>query len=96
MMHSSETVNKKSEFVKNKYHHDDIRYPQKLHQFIDTIEDKKVTAIYTLLEDEMNTDVQRKKLVFAEREKYLNGEGKSYSWNEVRKIATGKVKRHGL
>jgi hypothetical protein len=69
---------------------------QKLHQFIDAIEDKKAAAIYTLLEDEMNTSEQRKKLVMAEREKYLNGEGKSYSWDEIKKMATNKTERHDL
>ena len=69
---------------------------QKLHQFIDAIEDKKAAAIYTLLEDEMNTSEQRKKLVMSEREKYLNGEGKSYSWDEIKKMATNKTERHDL
>ena len=39
----------------------DIR--KKLHQFIDTIEDKKAEAIYTLFEDEIDTDAQRRKLM---------------------------------
>ena len=51
----------------------DIR--QKLHQFIDTIEDKKAEAIYTLFKDEIDTDAQRRKLIQAEREIYLRGEG---------------------
>lgn len=46
---------------------------QKLHQFIDTIEDKRAAAIYTLFEDEMDTTEQRKKLVLAEREKIFKG-----------------------
>ena len=69
---------------------------KKLHQFIDAIEDKKVTAIYTLLEDEIDTDVQRKKLVLAERENYIKGEGKSYTWDEVKAMAINKVKRHAV
>lgn len=69
---------------------------QKLHQAIDIIDDKKVTAIYALLKDEMDTSIKRKKLIFAERERYLMGEGKSYSWPEVKKMATGKTKRNGL
>ncbi len=69
---------------------------QKLHQFIDTIEDKKAAAIYALLEDEMDTTSQRKKLVMAEREKYISGEGKSFSWEEVKKMATNKTKRNGV
>ena len=44
---------------------------KKLHEFIDTIEDKKAEAIYTLFENEMDADAQRKKLIKAEREKYL-------------------------
>ena len=33
-----------------------INIRQKLHQFIDTIEDKKAEAIYTLFEDEIEQD----------------------------------------
>ncbi len=64
---------------------------QKLHQFIDSIEDKKAEAIYTLFEEDIDTDAQRKKLVLAEREKYLRGEGKSYRW-EVKQMAIDKEK----
>jgi hypothetical protein len=73
-----------------------INIRQKLHQFIDTIEDKKAEAIYTLLEDEMNTDARRRNLIQLEREKYLNEEGKSYSWDEVKQMATDKKKRCAL
>lgn len=69
---------------------------QKLHQFIDTIGDKKAEAIYTLFEDEIDTDAQRRKLIRAERENYLQGEGKSYSWEEVKEMAIYKEKRHAL
>ncbi len=69
---------------------------QKLHRFIDTIEDKKAAAIYTLLEDEIEQDKQRKKLVLAEREKYLKGEGKSFCREEVKAMATDKTKRNKL
>lgn len=62
-----------------------VNIRQKLHEFIDIIEDKRAEAIYTLFEDEIENDAQRKRLIHAEREKYLRGEGKSYSWNEVRK-----------
>lgn len=72
----------------------DIR--KKLHQFIDTIEDKKAEAIYTLFEDEIDTDAQRRKLIRTERENYLRGEGKSYSWEEVKEMAVIKEKRHAL
>lgn len=69
---------------------------QKLHQFIDTIEDKKAAAIYALLEDEMDTALLRKKLVMAERDIYISGEGKSFSWDEVKEMAMNKTKRNGV
>lgn len=69
---------------------------RKLHQFIDTVEDKKAEAIYIMFEGEMDTDLQRKKLIEAERIRYLNGEGKSYSWDEVKQMATDKSKRHAV
>lgn len=73
-----------------------INIRERLHQFIDTIEDKKVAAIYTLLEDEMEPDVQRKKLIMAERERYLTGEGRSYSWEDIKAMAIDKTKRNEL
>lgn len=69
---------------------------EKLHQFIDSIEDKKAEAIYTLFENEIDTDVLRHKLIQAEREKYLRGEGKSYSWDEVKQLAVDKEKRNAV
>lgn len=69
---------------------------QQLHQFIDRMEDKRAKAIYTLFEEEIDTDAQRKKLIRLEREKYLRGEGRSYSPAEVREMALNKEKRHVL
>ena len=47
---------------------------QKLHQFIDSLENNKAEAIYTLFEAEINPDLQRKKLVQSESESYLDSE----------------------
>ncbi len=69
---------------------------KKLHEFIDTIENKKAEAIYTLFENEIDTESQRKKIILQERKKYLNKEGKSYSWNEVKQMAIDKEKRHAI
>ena len=69
---------------------------RKLHQFIDVIEDKKAEAIYTLFENDIDTTAQRKKLVLAERENYLRGEGKSYDWEEIKEMALHKEQRHAL
>ncbi len=67
---------------------------KKLHQFIDAIEDKKAEAIYTLFEDAMDAGVQRRQLIKKEREKYLRGEGKSFSPDEVKQMAVNREKRH--
>jgi len=69
---------------------------QKLHQFIDTIEDKKAEAIYTLFEDEIDADKMRHKLIMSERETYLQNEGKSFTWENVKEMAQNKGKRDGL
>jgi len=69
---------------------------EKLHHFIDTMEDKKAAAVYMLFADEIDTDLQRKNLVLAEREKYLKGAGRSYAWDEVKQMALKKEKRHAL
>ena len=69
---------------------------KKLHEFIDIIEDKKAEAIYTLLEGEIDTDAQRKKLIQTEREKYLRGEGRSFSTEEVKQMALNKDQRHAI
>jgi hypothetical protein len=37
---------------------------KKLHQFVGTMENKKAIAMYNFLEEEMNTDSLRKKLIF--------------------------------
>lgn len=69
---------------------------EKLHHFIDTMEDKKAAAVYMLFADEIDTDQQRKNLILAEREKYLKGEGKSYAWGKVKQMALKKEKRHAI
>lgn len=69
---------------------------KKLHEFIETIEEKRLQAIYVLFEDEMDTESARLKLIRAERQKHLVGEGKVYSWDAVKEIALDKSKRDGL
>ena len=69
---------------------------QKLHDFIDAIEDKRAEAIYTLFEGEIDTDAQRKRLIQAERDKYYRGEGKSFNWNDVKEMAISKEKRNAV
>lgn len=69
---------------------------EKLTQYIQTADDKKIEAIYTIIEDEIDTESARKALIFAERNNYLNNEGNSFSWDEVKSMAINKDKRNGL
>jgi hypothetical protein len=69
---------------------------KKLHELVDELEDKKAEAFYTLLTDTLDTDAERKRLVQAEREKHFRGEGRSYSWDEVKQMAITSEKRHGI
>lgn len=48
------------------------------------------------LNDEADAVDLRKNLIRDEREKYLRGEGKSFSWEEVKAMALNKDKRNGL
>jgi len=60
---------------------------QQLHDYIDSVEDKKLKAIYTLLEDNLLpeyslTSAQKKELDrrYADHQ---NGIGRTYSWDET-------------
>jgi len=48
------------------------------------------------LREEADTSDLRKQLIQEERQKYLLGEGKSYSWDQVKEMAVNKGKRNGL
>jgi len=49
-----------------------------------------------LKEDGNDGDLLRKRIIQKEREAYLNGQGVSYSWQEVKEMAVNKHQRHGL
>ena len=56
-----------------------------------------VAKQYVQLKKEASDTIDlRRQLVMEEREKYLKGEGKSYSWEEVKAMATSKEKRDDL
>ena len=48
------------------------------------------------IKDETDVTDLRKKLILEEREKYLRGEGNSYSREEVKNMALNKAQRNGL
>jgi hypothetical protein len=48
------------------------------------------------LREETDTADLRKQLIQEERQNYLQGEGRSFSWEEVKEMAVNKDKRNGL
>ena len=64
---------------------------QQLHDYIDAAEDKKLKAIYTLLENEITDDHQLSTAQLAILDKrysdHENGIGKTYTWDETVAIA---------
>ena len=46
--------------------------------------------------DESDTTDLRKKIIQQERDNYLQGEGQSYSWEQVKAMALDKSNRHVL
>lgn len=69
---------------------------ERLHAYIDFADDQHLEAIYILLGLETDTDVRRKALIQAERAKYLNDEGQSFSPEEVKAMALNKSQRHAI
>ena len=49
-----------------------------------------------LKEETTDTDTLRKNIIQEERERYLSGNGNSYSWEAVKEMAMNKEKRNVL
>lgn len=72
-----------------------VEMKNKLHQQIDLGDERLLKMIYAFVNEykneESDIEAERKKLVMQERERYFEGIGKSYSWDEVKEMAiTGK------
>ena len=70
---------------------------QKLVDYMKIADDKKVKAIYTMVEDEINTSANNwDKDFIKEHERrsksFANGTAKTYSWEETKQAAIQKVK----
>lgn len=64
---------------------------QQLHDFIELAEDKKLRAIYTLLEgdikDEFALTPEQKNELDRRYNDYINGTGETYTWEETASMA---------
>jgi len=73
---------------------------QKLHHYIDTADEKKLQAIYTILEDEIEGEFfynqDEIKQFYERREKHLTGISKSYSVEEAHNSIRQNRKANGL
>lgn len=70
---------------------------KQLVDYLKTADDKKVKAIYTMVEDEINTqanewDEDFKAELDNRRKSFGKGPATTYSWDETRKAAAAKVK----
>ena len=70
-----------------------IEIKQKLHEYIETAQDKKLKAIYTMVEDEIEEpcnpwdDPAFVAQIERREQSWLNGKAKTYSWEEVQQKA---------
>ena len=60
---------------------------ERLHHYIDVADEKKLQAIYTILEDDIEGEYSYTqdeiKMFYDRRQKHLNGESKSYTVEEA-------------
>jgi hypothetical protein len=60
---------------------------QQLHDYIDSAEEKKLKAIYTLLEDKIDSGFvlsdEQKEELDSRYSDHLNGIGRTYTWEET-------------
>ena len=69
---------------------------KKLKMYVDDIDDKKVKALYTLLEEDIEDSTsfvltdEHLRILNREHELHMSGKTKSYSWEEAKEIIRGK------
>lgn len=72
---------------------------KKLINYLENADEKKVKAVYTIFEDEINEENSFKlseeqiKVLDNERLKHISGKSKSYTWEEAKKIINGQKKK---
>lgn len=70
---------------------------EKLADYLQVADEKKLKAIYTMVEDEINTaandwDDNFMKEMEGRSKNFINGTAKTYSWEETKQAAINKVK----
>ena len=70
---------------------------EKLVNYLQVADEKKLKAIYTMVEDEINTsandwDDDFMKELERRSKSFINGTAKTYSWEETKQAAINKVK----
>lgn len=69
---------------------------KKLKMYVDDVDDKKVKALYTLLEGDINESSSfvltkdHLEILDKEHAQHLSGKTKSYNWKEAKEIIRGK------
>jgi hypothetical protein len=70
---------------------------QQLHQFIDTTDDKKIEALYTILQNDLDKKydygIEELNMLHERAEQYLKGGTKTYSVEESHKKIRGQRKK---
>lgn len=73
-----------------------LEIKSQLHEQIEHSDERLLKIIYAIVkeygQETDDIDDVRKKLILAERERYLTGTGKSYSWEEVKNMAVNNKK----
>jgi hypothetical protein len=77
-----------------------VEMKAKLHQQIDNSDEKLLKIIYAMVteydQEGENIDDARKKLVLAERDRYLAGIGRSYTRDEARNMIIKGIRPDGI
>lgn len=77
---------------------DTVAIRQRLHEYIERVDDRKIEGLYLLVEDEIHRQqaglsAEELLVVHEEREKYVKGESRVYSMEEAREIILNKQKK---
>ncbi len=70
---------------------------EKLVEYMRTADDRKVKAIYTMVEDEINTEANSIDATFIDelenrRKSFVDGSAKTYTWEETKQAAVKRLK----